>query len=62
MSEQKEVQFEKVVQINPAEISDFPNHPFQVRQDEAMAEMVGKYQNIWRFGSCPCMAESGRRL
>ncbi len=40
MLEQKEAQFEKVVQINPAEISDFPNHPFQVRQDDAMAEMV----------------------
>ena len=25
---------------NPADISDFPNHPFKVKQDEAMAEMV----------------------
>lgn len=35
-----EAQLEKVVTLNPAEISDFPNHPFKVRQDEAMAEMV----------------------
>lgn len=40
LDKQKEAQFEKVVQINPAEISDFPNHPFQVKQDDAMAEMV----------------------
>lgn len=35
-----ESQLEKVVILNPAEISGFPNHPFKVKQDEAMAEMV----------------------
>ena len=35
-----EAQLEKVVMLNPADISDFPNHPFKVRQDEAMVEMV----------------------
>jgi len=35
-----EAQLEKVVILNPAEISDFPNHPFKVKQDDAMAEMV----------------------
>lgn len=35
-----EAQLEKVVTLNPAEISDFPNHPFKVKQDDAMAEMV----------------------
>lgn len=35
-----ESQLEKVVTLNPAEISDFPNHPFKVKQDEAMAEMA----------------------
>ena len=35
-----ESQLERVVTLNPAEISDFPNHPFKVKQDEAMAEMV----------------------
>ena len=35
-----EAQLEKVVTLNPADISDFPNHPFKIRQDEAMAEMV----------------------
>lgn len=40
-------QLEKVVTLNPAEISDFPNHPFQVRQDEDMAEMV---ESIKKYG------------
>ena len=35
-----EAQLEKVVTLSPADISDFPNHPFKVKQDEAMAEMV----------------------
>lgn len=35
-----EAQLEKIVMLNPANISDFPNHPFKVKQDEAMAEMV----------------------
>ena len=38
--EEEEAQLEKVVTLNPADISDFPNHPFKVKQDEAMAEMV----------------------
>ena len=40
-------QLEKVVTLNPAEISDFPNHPFQVRQDDDMAEMV---ESIKKYG------------
>ena len=35
-----EAQLEKVVTLNPADISDFPSHPFKVKQDEAMAEMA----------------------
>ena len=35
-----EAQLEKVVTLNPADIFNFPNHPFKVKQDEAMAEMV----------------------
>lgn len=35
-----EAQLEKIVTLNPADISDFPNHPFKVKQDEAMAEMA----------------------
>ena len=42
-----ESQIEKVVTLNPAEISDFPNHPFKVKQDEAMAEMV---DSIRKYG------------
>jgi len=42
-----ESQFEKVVTLNPAEISDFPNHPFKVKQDDAMAEMV---ESIKKYG------------
>lgn len=42
-----ESQLERVVTLNPAEISDFPNHPFKVRQDEAMAEMV---ESVRKYG------------
>lgn len=35
-----EAHLENVVTLNPADISDFLNHPFKVKQDEAMAEMV----------------------
>ena len=42
-----EAQLEKVVTLNPAEISDFPNHPFKVKQDDAMAEMV---DSIRKYG------------
>lgn len=40
-------QLEKVVTLNPAEISDFPDHPFKVRQDDDMAEMV---ESIRKYG------------
>lgn len=42
-----EAQLEKVVTLNPADISDFPDHPFKVKQDEAMAEMV---DSVKRYG------------
>lgn len=42
-----EAQLEKVTKLNPAEISDFPNHPFKVRQDDDMAEMV---ESIKKYG------------
>ena len=32
--ERAEARLEKVVNLSPAEISDFPNHPFKVRMDE----------------------------
>ena len=42
-----EAQLEKVIKLNPAEISDFPNHPFKVKQDNDMAEMV---ESIKKYG------------
>lgn len=42
-----ESQLEKVVTLNLAEISDFPNHPFKVKQDDDMAEMV---ESIKKYG------------
>ena len=42
-----ETQLEKVVTLTPAEISDFPNHPFKVKQDDDMAEMV---ESIKKYG------------
>ena len=38
--ERAEARLEKIVNLSPAEISDFPNHPFKVRMDEAMQELV----------------------
>ena len=42
-----EAQLEKVVTLNPADISDFPNHPFKVRDDEAMQETA---ESIRQYG------------
>ena len=48
-----EAQLEKVVTLNPADISDFPNHPFKVKQDEAMAD--GRQRKaVRRAGARPC--------
>ena len=38
--ERTEARLEKVVSLNPSEISDFPDHPFKVRMDSAMQEMA----------------------
>lgn len=39
-AEREDAKLEKVVLLPPEEISEFPNHPFQVRMDEAMQEMA----------------------
>ncbi len=39
-TERQEAKRETVVELSPSEISDFPNHPFKVRMDTAMTEMV----------------------
>jgi len=39
-AERDEAQREKVVEIPLSEITDFPDHPFKVRMDEGMMEMV----------------------
>lgn len=39
-AEREDDKLEKVVLLPPEEISEFPNHPFQVRMDEAMKEMA----------------------
>ena len=38
---------EKVVNLNPSEISDFPDHPFKVRMDAAMQEMA---ESVKQYG------------
>ena len=35
-----EARLEHIINLKPCEISDFPNHPFQVRMDDAMQEMA----------------------
>lgn len=42
-----EDRLEKVVNLNPSEISDFPNHPFKVRMDTAMQEMA---ESVKQYG------------
>ena len=42
-----EARLEKVVNLNPSEISDFPNHPFKVRMDAAMQEMA---ESVKQYG------------
>lgn len=39
-AERADAKLEKVVLLPPEEISEFPNHPFQVRMDDAMEEMA----------------------
>lgn len=46
-AERDEEKLERVVEIPLDEISDFQNHPFKVRQDEVMMEMV---ESIRQYG------------
>lgn len=39
-AEREDAKLEKVLLLPPEDISEFPNHPFQVRMDDAMKEMV----------------------
>ena len=39
-TERADAKLEKVVLLPPEDISEFPNHPFQVRMDNAMREMT----------------------
>ena len=45
--ERTEARLEKVVSLNPSEISDFPDHPFKVRMDAAMQEMA---ESVKQYG------------
>lgn len=45
--ERAEARLEKVVNLSPAEISDFPHHPFKVRMDAAMQEMA---ESVKQYG------------
>ena len=38
--QRQELELEKVVNLPPDKILDFPNHPFKVRQDEEMQQLV----------------------
>lgn len=46
-AERDEEKLERVIDIPLDEISDFQNHPFKVRQDEAMMEMV---ESVRQYG------------
>lgn len=42
-----EERLEKVINLKPSEISDFPDHPFRVRMDAAMEEMA---ESVRQYG------------
>ena len=46
-AERDDAQLERVVDLSLAEISDFPNHPFRVKMDSDMMEMV---ESVKRYG------------
>lgn len=46
-AERDEAKLERVVEIPLSEISDFQNHPFKVKQDESMMEMV---ESVRQYG------------
>ena len=46
-AERDEQRLERVIEIPLEEISDFQNHPFKVRQDDAMMEMV---ESVRQYG------------
>ena len=46
-AERDDTQLERVVDLPLAEISDFPNHPFRVKMDADMMEMV---ESVKRYG------------
>ena len=57
--ERAEARLEKVVNLSPSEISDFPNHPFKVRMDEAMREMT---ESVKQYGVLvPALVRPNRR-
>ena len=42
-----EAKLERIVNLSPSEISNFPNHPFKVRMDAAMQEMT---ESVKQYG------------
>jgi len=46
-AERDEAERETVITLSPKEISDFPGHPFKVRMDENMTEMV---ESVKQYG------------
>ena len=57
-----EARLEKVVNLNPSEISDFPDHPFKVRDGCGHAGNGGERQAVRRVGSCTGTPQARRRL
>ena len=47
-----EAKLERVINLSPDEISDFPNHPFKVRMDEEMQQIYAQKQTEASRHSC----------
>ena len=54
--ERDEAKRETIMDIPISQISDFPNHPFKVKMDESMSDLVES------IISCHCATKGKRRI
>lgn len=48
-ADQAENRLPKIYDIPLTEIDDFPNHPFKVKQDEDMEQLVESVKGAWHY-------------
>ena len=60
--ERDEAKREFIADIPLTEISDFPDHPYKVKQDESMLELAASIREKGVVNSCSGAPENRRRL